>query len=215
MNTHFWQSTRDAGSRRCRLTRQRATIPLVVLALACGLTLGGLPEAAGGLPGYFTDVKLVPNVNWLPGEPHYSMGSRITRDGLEMYFVRVGVKGEELDTDSADIWVARRNSTAEDFGEPHRLGEGVNSTYEEHMGSISSDGLTLYFGRRTSEGWNRIYVATRETKEMEFDNAVPLERNERQSRPGQPLCVPGRAYALPSPLGTFDLKRRPLRGNAI
>ena len=41
MKTHFWQSTRDAGNRPWRLARLRPTIPLVVLALVCGLTLSG------------------------------------------------------------------------------------------------------------------------------------------------------------------------------
>ena len=59
MKTHFWESMRVAGSHRWRLARLRTTILLVVLALVCGLTPGGLQEAAGGLPGYFTDVKRV------------------------------------------------------------------------------------------------------------------------------------------------------------
>ena len=148
MKTHFWQSTRVAGSRRWRLARLRATIPLVVLGLVYVLTLGGLPEAAGGLPGYFTDVKLVPNVNGLPGDPHFSMGSRISRDGLEMYFIRAASRARNL------ILMMRISGSRTVTARQRTLANHIDSATEsiqyteEHMGSISSDGLTLYFGRR-------------------------------------------------------------------
>ena len=186
MKTHFWQSTRVAGSHRWRLARLRATIPLVVLGLVYVLTLGGLPEAAGGLPGYFTDVKPVANVN-SSSESITQWAPRISRDGLELYFTRW--EGDRV-FETADLWVATRPSTLVDFGEPVRLGPGVNTDIFEAYGHTSSDGLRMYFTRLSRDGSRAdIYVATRLSTDDEFDNAVPLDslntlfRRERKYLP--------------------------------
>ena len=176
MKTHFWQSTRVAGSRRCRLARLRATIPLVVLGLACGLTLGGLQEAAGGLPGYFTDVKPVANINstsesipqaWPQNVARWS-GTVLHRDGKQ-----------ERNGETADMWVATRDSTSQEFREPVKLGPGVNTDVAEAIGQHAVGWPDAFTSRSTSRRYSRdfmdIFVVTRSSKDEEFGNAMPLD----------------------------------------
>ena len=87
-------------------------------------------------------VNLGPNINSsaADGEPW------ISPDGLELYFAsyRSGGYGQ------ADIYVARRATPSDPWGEPANLGPVVNSAYEEHFLSLSPDGLVLLFSDRTA-----------------------------------------------------------------
>ncbi len=67
--------------------------------------------------------------------------SLISADGLELYFSswRPGGYG------GADIYVARRMSASDPWGEPTNLGPVVNSPYKELVCSLSPDGLLLLF----------------------------------------------------------------------
>jgi Tol biopolymer transport system component len=65
----------------------------------------------------------------------------ISPDGLELYFrsIRAGGYG------GFDIYVARRATTNDTWGEAENLGAVVNSAYAENYFSLSPDGLLLLF----------------------------------------------------------------------
>jgi len=69
----------------------------------------------------------------------------ISADGLELYFesyLRAGGYG------GGDIYVARRATTGDPWGDPVNLGPVVNSAYQEHNVSLSPDGLLMFFSDR-------------------------------------------------------------------
>jgi len=85
-----------------------------------------------GLP-----TNLGPTVNSSAGDE----ASRISADGLELYFAswRAGGYGD------ADIYVARRATVNDPWGEPVNLGPTVNSAYGETYLFLSPDSLLLFF----------------------------------------------------------------------
>jgi hypothetical protein len=100
----------------------------------------------------------------------------ISSDGLELYFnewfgaLRPGGYGE------SDIWVAKRTTKDEPWGEPVNLGEAVNSSYYDSCAYLSSDGLLLFL-----HGWQPggpgpedIWVATRSSTSDAWSARVPL-----------------------------------------
>jgi len=68
-------------------------------------------------------------------------GAWLSPDGLELYFDSLRPGGYGL----ADIYVARRATTEDSWGEPINLGPEVNSPYYEEFLSLSPDGLLLLF----------------------------------------------------------------------
>lgn len=87
----------------------------------------------------------------------------ISPDGLELYFTsfRTGGSG------GSDIWVTKRDTTADPWGQPENLGLPVNSGADELTPSLSADGLELYFalGRANSDPELSLYVTKRDTKD--------------------------------------------------
>jgi len=71
--------------------------------------------------------------------------SSISSDGMELFFVsrRPGGYGSD------DIWVSKRATKNDPWGEPVNLGPIVNSTASESVTFISSDGLLLFFSEDT------------------------------------------------------------------
>jgi Tol biopolymer transport system component len=69
------------------------------------------------------------------------VGTWMSPDGLELYFNsnRPGGYG------GLDIYVARRATTSDPWGDPVNLGPVVNSAYNENDVSLSPDGLLLFF----------------------------------------------------------------------
>jgi Tol biopolymer transport system component len=95
-------------------------------------------------------------------------------DGLEMY---IGSDSRSGGYGAWDMWVSRRASKDQNWGLPENLGTVFNTAKDEGCGSISSDGLTLYFysdDRPGGYGSGDIYVATRATKNDPWDMAVNL-----------------------------------------
>lgn len=70
----------------------------------------------------------------------------ISFDGLELYFSsrRPGGYGSD------DIWVSRRTTKNDPWGEPMNLGPVVNSSASESIIFLSSDGLLLFFSEDSS-----------------------------------------------------------------
>jgi hypothetical protein len=118
---------------------------------ADGLTLYFCSQRTGGhgdMDMYMTtrptkDDPWGPAVNL--GPPVNSPGNEgspwISPDGLELYFSSDRPGGSGL----ADIYVSRRPTTSDPWGEPVNLGPGVNSPAHESWPSLSPDGLLLLF----------------------------------------------------------------------
>ena len=89
----------------------------------------------------------------------------ISADGLMLYFAsnQPGGYGDY------DLWVTKRATTHDPWGEPNNLGSTVNSEYTDICPNISADGLSLYFSggpysfRPEGLGDGDIWVTTRAT----------------------------------------------------
>ena len=99
---------------------------------------------------------------------------RISSDGLELYFC----SGRPGGYSNRDIWIARRLTASDPWGEPVNLGPRVNKSASERGPSISADGLSLYYDSPRSGGyggsWGDIWVTTRATKDDAWGAPVNL-----------------------------------------
>jgi hypothetical protein len=113
-----------------------------------------------------TNLGATVNSSRLDGEPS------ILADGLSLYFVSLRPGGYE----AGDIWVTMRATVSDPWGEPENLGPAVNSSAWDGEPSISSDGLSLYFGSQRSGGYGGadIWVTTRATVSDPWGQAVNL-----------------------------------------
>lgn len=112
------------------------------MAIVCMLLLGGLAQAMT-----FTDWSPAVSVESIPGthanfNTAYQDGCPApSRDGLEIYMAsnRPGGMG------GLDIWVARRDSADDPFGEPVNLGAPVNTSADEFCPMPLRNGNGLLF----------------------------------------------------------------------
>ena len=93
-------------------------------------------------------VNLGPTVNG----PASDGAPGISADGLALFFSdhptpRPGGYG------GTDIWIMRRATTSDPWGEPVNLGPTVNGSANDQGPNISADGSTLYFFSRRSGGY--------------------------------------------------------------
>ena len=102
-------------------------------------------EEPWGIP-----VNLGPGVNSYAYENHPS----ISADGLTLYFDALTWLGYY------DVCVATRETTSDEWDMSFILSSIVNSMFYELSPSISSDGLNLFFDRRSIFGDRDIWVAT-------------------------------------------------------
>ena len=93
----------------------------------------------------------------------------ITADGLELYFNSDRPEG----VGDWDIWVCKRMTKDDPWGEPANLGTMINTSMFE-AGIISSDGLNLYINSfsRPGEGGCDIWVSSRATRDETW--SVPV-----------------------------------------
>ncbi len=92
----------------------------------------------------------------------------ISPDGLSLYLDYSG--------DGSDIFVSTRSNISDQWSDPVNLGSSVNSSSHEMGGSISADGLELFFQSLRPGGsgdWD-VYVTTRETVSAPWGTAVNL-----------------------------------------
>ncbi|HUU20031.1 MAG TPA: M56 family metallopeptidase [Sedimentisphaerales bacterium] len=115
-----------------------------------------------------TPVNLGPTVN----SSAWDGGPTISADGLALYFwsKRSGGYG------SNDIWVTMRETIHEDWGTPVNLGPTVNTSAYEEPGSISADGLLLFFesDRPGGQGNHDLWLTTRDTTNDPWGEPVNL-----------------------------------------
>ena len=108
----------------------------------------------------------------------------ISADSLQLYFsgwrkefTRPGGYG------MADMWVTRRATIDDDWGEPVNLGPTVNSSDRDKGPSISADGLSLFFCSHRPGGpghWD-LWLTTRATKDNGWSAPVNLGPNVNSS----------------------------------
>ena len=110
-------------------------VRLLSVCLVAVMVLGGTHAKADYVFGEPTN--LGSSIN----SPYNEEVMAMPADGLSVFFVsnRPGGYGHY------DIWVAKRQSTEDPWGEPENLGPTINSAYPEFYVSISPDGLTLYY----------------------------------------------------------------------
>ncbi len=73
-----------------------------------------------------------------------------------------------------DLWMSRRSSTTEPWGEPTNLGSIVNSANDDQGPFLSHDGLTLLFSSIRQAGKVDLWMSTRESVESEWTEPVNL-----------------------------------------
>jgi Tol biopolymer transport system component len=103
---------------------------------------------------------------------HWETGPSLTGDMLELYFTST-----KFDTGARDIYVARRASVDEPFGNVERLGDQINTPdYAESGPYVSYDGLVLVFSsdRPGGEGGRDLYMSTRPSRDEPFGTAKNL-----------------------------------------
>jgi Tol biopolymer transport system component len=110
----------------------KKTISLVLV-----LVLGLVAEVANADFIWGIPTNLGPEVN----SSYDDAGVCISANGLEFYFAsdRPGGHG------GIDLWVMKRPTIEDDWGDPMNLGSPANSQYSYWNPSISPDGLSLYF----------------------------------------------------------------------
>ena len=126
--------------------------------------------------GVFDVVTNLEDVN----SPNSDAGPHLSNDGRRLYFSswRPGTEGR------FDLFVATRNDHNEPFTTVESLGSDINSPYDDHDPSLSSDELTIFFSglptgfgddRPDGKGEGDIWVATRDSIDEEFGEAVNLD----------------------------------------
>jgi len=125
---------------------------------------GGDGQADAALPlGPFAEPQLI---EALSDPAALDADPTMPDDGRELYFVstRTGSAG-------VDIWVARRDSVAEDWG-PAELVPELNSADADYDPEISPDGLTLLFNSTRvvegAKGGFDIFVSTRSSRDADW-----------------------------------------------
>ena len=134
----------------------------------------------------------------------------ISADGLELYFLSLRPGGLGY----GDIWITKRATIDDDWGNPVNLGSPVNSSSWELCPYISRDGLTLYFSSLRPGGYGKddLYMVTRPTKEDDWSNLVNLGPVVNSSAYDFGTCVSAdglelyfHAYERAGGLGELDL----------
>jgi hypothetical protein len=142
---------------------------LVLLGVSAMVVIGGGRAKADFTFGQ--PVNLGPPVNTSYDE----IVGCFSADGLTMYLSSANRPGTTLNW---DIWVSTRDTIDDEWAAPVNLGPPVNIGWMEQIGSISSNGLQLYFhtweDRAGGYGDRDIWVASRETTEDSWGEPANL-----------------------------------------
>jgi hypothetical protein len=122
---------------------------------ALSLGLAGSVLAAPRFSEWSPPVNLGPTIN----SAFNDFGPALSKDRLSLYFSsdRPGGMG------GPDIWVSRRASREDPWGEPVNLGPPVNTPSNDSTPSFSRDGHSMYFNSNRSGGFGLldIWIAQR------------------------------------------------------
>ncbi|MFC1792601.1 hypothetical protein ACFL3Q_03325 [Planctomycetota bacterium] len=127
------------------------------------ITSERIPEGYWGTP---LNLGSTVNSAYLDAQPY------ITHDGLEFFFTsdRPGGLGD------GDLWVMKRLTIEDPWGEPVNLGPTINSSSRDRIGCLSSDGLILFFDSERSGGYGQadIWMSKRPTVLDDWEPPVNL-----------------------------------------
>lgn len=155
-----------------------ALAPLALLA-ACQAESARLPsEPGGGITAqafssertpWSAPVRLEAPVN-IPTAN--DQGPALSPDGLALYFC----SDRPVGSGGNDLWVSRRTSEDDPWGEPVNLGPVVNSSGGDCGPSLSQDGLLLFLtsNRAGGAGSNDIYVTLRADPTDDLSWSAPV-----------------------------------------
>jgi hypothetical protein len=142
---------------------------LVLLGVSAVVVIGVGPAKADFT--FCEPINLGPPVNTSYNE----VVGCFSADGLTMYLSSDDRPGTILNW---DIWVSTRDTTDDEWTTPVNLGPTVNSWWLESDGSISSDGLQLYFtaweDRPGGYGLQDLWVTSRATPDDPWNVPVNL-----------------------------------------
>jgi hypothetical protein len=113
--------------------------------------------------------NLGPKVN----SSYDEVGTSVSSDGLELYFSsnRPGAGGLGL----GDIYVSKRATTSDPWGDPVNLGPAVNSPFYEQCPCLSPDGLLLFWQSDRPGGFGGgldLWMARRANRTAPWEPAV-------------------------------------------
>lgn len=96
----------------------------------------------------------------------------VSRDGRTLLFM----SAREGGYGNGDLWVSRRLSPADDWGEPENLGPNINGPHLDVSPSMTADGLILLFDSRREPGPHKgdIYISQRAKTDERWPEAVNL-----------------------------------------
>ena len=89
----------------------------------------------------------------------------VSPDGLELYYSGWDVDAGPGGYGESDLWVTRRDTRDDQWGEPENLGPNVNSAYFDARPILVADGLLLFFESERPGGFGRsdMYLMRRAT----------------------------------------------------
>ena len=107
----------------------------------------------------------------------YEWAPAISSDSLQLYIseIKFNFEGDY----QGDLWLISRSSVSEPWGQPVNLGSTVNSTADDGLPSISSDGRMLFFtsDRSGGLGGRDLWVTKRATPDDDWGPPVNLGPN--------------------------------------
>ena len=142
---------------------------LVVMLFVTGFAFWGAGSVVADNAGMFVNVRnLGPEINTSARE----WGATVSSDGLTLLFYSTRTDG----FGDSDIWISTRNHPDDLFGQPENLGNTVNTDSYEGAGTLSADGLTMFFNsdRPGGSGEMDVYMATRQSAADPFENVLNL-----------------------------------------
>jgi len=182
---------------------------LVLVGFVAAIVIGSSGRANADFM-FGTPQNLGPPVN----DSYGVRGMCISRDGLSLYFSSDQPGGYG----GYDLWIATRETTDDNWCDPVNLGQPANTAYNAWDPSISSDGLTLYFGDGFSSPWMPggygdmdLWITTRNTTSEPFGAPVNLGPTLNNGGPNEWPCIAADGLSLycsgwfPGTLGLCDL----------
>jgi serine/threonine protein kinase/Tol biopolymer transport system component len=103
---------------------------------------------------------------------YVEIGTSVSSDGLELYLSSDRPGGLRL----LDIYVSKRATTSDPWGEPVNLGPAVNSPFPEYSPCLSPDGLLLLFTGYRPGGFGNfdLWMTRRASRTASWEQAVNL-----------------------------------------
>ena len=154
------------------------------------------------------------NLGPLINSEFHDTGPSICSDELELYFTSTRPGGCGGD----DLWLSRRATENDPWGEPINLGLTINSSYYDGALSLSVDGRMMFFTSRRpgGSGDDDLWVTTRSTTSDLWGPPLNLGPVVNSSYSDFVPCISSDGHALlfgsnrPDGFGAFDIWQAPI-----